>query len=42
MLFVGCSGCTGGEDAAPAFEELILWVGDRLDIVGHYTLTGES
>lgn len=42
LLFVGLWGCTGGDDAAPAFEKLILWVGDRLDIVGHYTLTEEN
>lgn len=33
LFFVGHWGCTGGEDAATAFEELILWLGDRLDIV---------
>lgn len=42
LLFFGCWRCTGREDAATAFEELIFWVGDRLDIVDHYTLAEES
>lgn len=42
LVFIGCWRCTGGEDVAPAFGELILWVGDRRDIGDHYTSTEES